>query len=313
MWHLNVNLQGMLLYRTAPRICKKASLSTGIDLRESATLRSPFSCVYNKIIYEKWKEIMEDLRSAVPEGQLFLCEFWKRCSKGYCILENEGENTYDRWMRLLPAGGGGTNLLIWWRSVACWGQVPRYCRRTSRLVWPLDYYPFLLFSVGISDVARGNHWRGWWRAGSPDGVSSVLPRRGKGLSRIAIMQQVNTCLSGWCHREGFGFCNLGTLFEKQGLLSRYGMHPTNRVVNVLANSLANLILVLHVKEFLEYVGFCLGTNDEPGRELVTRCQRTYKHRWQCIKYLFQISQTRKRSRWDPLQAAWESLQASLSP
>lgn len=129
-------------------------------------------------------------------------------------------------------------------------QDPGWCRRTSRLVWQLNYYPFLLSCAGISDVARGNHWRGRWKAGSPDGVSSVPPMRGKGLNRIAIIQQVNTCLSAWCHRQGFGFCNLGTLFEKQGLLSMYGMHPTKWAVSVLANSLGNLVLVLRIKEFI---------------------------------------------------------------
>lgn len=37
MWHLNMSLQGMLLYGTASRIYKQASLSTEIHLGESAT------------------------------------------------------------------------------------------------------------------------------------------------------------------------------------------------------------------------------------------------------------------------------------
>lgn len=52
MWHLNVSLQGMLLYRTASRIRKQATLNTGINLQQYSLLFLCV-CVYPKIIYEK--------------------------------------------------------------------------------------------------------------------------------------------------------------------------------------------------------------------------------------------------------------------
>ena len=56
------------------------------------------------------------------------------------------------------------------------------------------------------------------------------------------------------------------------------MHLIKWGESVLANRLANLVLVLYVKECLEYIELCLGTNDEPERELVSRHQRTDQHR-----------------------------------
>ena len=67
-------------------------------------------------------------------------------------------------------------------------------------------------------------------------------------------------------------------FLRNGLLSRHGMHLIKWGESVLANRLANLVLVLYVKECLEYIELCLGTNDEPERELVSRHQRTDQHR-----------------------------------
>jgi len=137
--------------------------------------------------------------------------------------------------------------------------------------------------VGTNVTARGSlggfkgacrALGGWQRAGSPHNVFSVLPVSGKGLSRIEFIQEDNACLSGWCHRQGFGFYDLGTVFGKQGIESRHGMHLTKWGESVLANGLANLALVLSVKECLEYTKLCLGTSDEPVRELVSRHKRT---------------------------------------
>lgn len=83
-------------------------------------------------------------------------------------------------------------------------------------------------------------WQG--RAGSPDGLSSGLPVRGKGLSRIAVIQQVNTWLSNCCHRQGFVSCDLGILFEKEGLLGRHGIHLTKEGDCIVTNRFGQPLL-----------------------------------------------------------------------
>lgn len=56
------------------------------------------------------------------------------------------------------------------------------------------------------------------------------------------------------------------------------MHLTNWGESVLTNRLADLVLVLYVKEHLEYIELCLGRNSEPVRNLASRHQRTDQHR-----------------------------------
>lgn len=84
-------------------------------------------------------------------------------------------------------------------------------------------------------------------------------------------------------------------FLRNGLLSRHSMHLSKWAECVLANRIANLILGLYVKEYFEYTELCLGTNDEPVREFVSRHQRTDQHRWQCSRCLFQIYRSRNEA------------------
>lgn len=93
--------------------------------------------------------------------------------------------------------------------------------------------------------------------------------RGKGLSRIAVIQQVNV----WLNKKK-ALSSTGILFEKEGLLGRNGIHLTKEGDCTLANSFGQLGLLLCIKECLLCTELCLGINNEPVRELVCRHQRT---------------------------------------
>ena len=71
--------------------------------------------------------------------------------------------------------------------------------------------------------------------------SSVLPVRGKGGRRRALIMRVNNWLRSWCWRQGFGFYDHGTLFVDQHLLGREGIHLTKRGKGIFASRIADLI------------------------------------------------------------------------
>lgn len=55
------------------------------------------------------------------------------------------------------------------------------------------------------------------------------------------MDQLNDWLCGWCHTEGFGYCDLGPSLKRPHVLMLDGMELTRGVKNVLGSRLAKLI------------------------------------------------------------------------
>ena len=102
------------------------------------------------------------------------------------------------------------------REVCCLrgAQVKDVTRKLPTLVWPLDYYPLLIFQVGSDEVAtrslraikRGFRTLGQLVRGSgAQAVFSVFPVAGNNEGRNKKRQQINAWLWAWCHQQNLGF------------------------------------------------------------------------------------------------------------
>ena len=88
-----------------------------------------------------------------------------------------------------------------------------------QLVESTDYYPLLLFHVGMNDTASQNlgSIKEDYKAlgvqvksiGAQVIFSCILPVRGKGAARNRCTTQIKFWLRGWCHREGLAFMTMG--------------------------------------------------------------------------------------------------------
>jgi len=123
--------------------------------------------------------------------------------------------------------------------------------RMPQLVKSTDCYPLLLFHIGTNDTASWNVDRikedfkalgvKTKRFGTQVIFSSVLPAEGRGLPRNRHIIGINSWLRGWCHREGFGFCDNGTFLNDNNLLERDGTHLSRKGKGIFGNMLANLV------------------------------------------------------------------------
>ncbi|PKU28829.1 suppression of tumorigenicity 5 [Limosa lapponica baueri] len=121
--------------------------------------------------------------------------------------------------------------------------------RVPQTVKNTDYYPLLLFHVGMNDTASQNLGRikedykalGVQVKKIGAQVSSILPVRGKGTARNEQIMHINSWLHGWCHCEGFGFYDNGTFFDDYGLLERDEIHLSRRGKGIFGSRLANLM------------------------------------------------------------------------
>ncbi|CAM5135410.1 unnamed protein product [Eretmochelys imbricata] len=119
--------------------------------------------------------------------------------------------------------------------------------RLSRLIKPLDRYPFLLLQVGTSGTVKNDLERitadyvtleRRIKAFEAQMVfSSILPMEGKGPGRDRRIVEVNEWLHRWCQREGFGFFDQRIVFQEEGLLGRDGLHLTKRGKRIFASRL----------------------------------------------------------------------------
>ena len=71
--------------------------------------------------------------------------------------------------------------------------------------------------------------------------SSVLPVGDWDMGRRRRTDQLNEWLCGWCHTEGYGFCDLQHTFNKPGMLMRDGTQVTMRDKNILGSKLVGLM------------------------------------------------------------------------
>ena len=135
------------------------------------------------------------------------------------------------------------------RRVAHQRPGPKKLQRLSRLVWPLDYYPLLLFHVDSNDTTRDHLEHimcnygalGERLKGVGAHVVFLSPSSGRERTgRNGLILQVNNWLHGWCHRQDFYYYDCRTLSEEQGLLKRNRIHPTMWVKSAFANRLENL-------------------------------------------------------------------------
>ena len=120
-----------------------------------------------------------------------------------------------------------------------------------KLIRPSDYYPLLLFHVGTNDTATENldSIKSDYRALGPvvKGMraqvvfSSILPSRGKGARRRALIGQVNNWLQNWCWRPGFGSYDHRTLFTDQCLFGRDGILLTKKGKAIFTIRMADFI------------------------------------------------------------------------
>ena len=130
-------------------------------------------------------------------------------------------------------------------------QVKDNTRKLPSLVWPLDYYPLLLFRVGGKEAAmcspraikRDFRTLGWlvMESGAQVIFSPLLPVAGSDIGRNSHIQSINTWLCGWCHHQNFGFFDNGMVYTAPGLLASDGIHLSPRGKRVFAHDLAGLI------------------------------------------------------------------------
>jgi len=123
--------------------------------------------------------------------------------------------------------------------------------RVPHLVKSTDYYPLLLFHVGINDTASRNVGRikEDFKAlgvkaksfGSQVIFSSILPVGGRGSAGNRRIMDINSWLCGWCRREGFGIYDNGTYFNDYNLLERDGTHLSRRGKRIFCNRPASLL------------------------------------------------------------------------
>lgn len=119
-----------------------------------------------------------------------------------------------------------------------------------QLVRSTDYYPLLLFYVGMNDTTRQNLGRikEDYKAlgmqvkniGAQIILSSILPVREKGAAKNSHIMQINFCLCGWCFCEGFAFFDNRTFFYDYSLLGRDGIYLSRRGKVIFGSRLANL-------------------------------------------------------------------------
>lgn len=104
--------------------------------------------------------------------------------------------------------------------------------RVTKLIKSIDYYPFLLFHVGLNDTANQKLSKikkdykalGVKKTVAQIVFSTILPAGEKGAARTRCRMHINVCLHGWCHHEGFGFYDIGTFFNEYNLLEGDEIH-----------------------------------------------------------------------------------------
>ena len=114
------------------------------------------------------------------------------------------------------------------REVCCLpvAQVKDVRKKLPSLVWPSDYYPLLLFQVGSDEVGRTlrtmkKDLRALRRLVKGSGAQVVFssPVTGNNEGLDVMSQWINNWLSAWCHRQGFGFFDLGSIYMSPSLLT----------------------------------------------------------------------------------------------
>ncbi|GAB0205522.1 hypothetical protein GRJ2_003017800 [Grus japonensis] len=130
-------------------------------------------------------------------------------------------------------------------------KIQDVAERVPQLVKSTDYYPLLLFHVGMNDTASRNLGRikeDYKALGVQDKnigaqvlFSSILPVGGKGAARNRSIMHINSWLCGWCRHKGFGFYNNRTFFDDYNLLGRDGIHLSGRGKAIFGSRLANLV------------------------------------------------------------------------
>lgn len=63
----------------------------------------------------------------------------------------------------------------------------------------------------------------------------------KGIERAIRICQINKWLQDWCHRQGFGYLDHGTCFEKLGLLGADGVQLSEKGKSIFSHRLAELV------------------------------------------------------------------------
>lgn len=84
-------------------------------------------------------------------------------------------------------------------------------------------------------MSLGKILKGW---GAQVAFSFGLPVGDSGKRRQ--MGQVNAWLRGWCHAQGFGFCDIGCIFEGLGVLMLDGAQLSRWGKSVVGSKLAEL-------------------------------------------------------------------------
>jgi len=118
------------------------------------------------------------------------------------------------------------------------------------MVWPLDYYPLLLFHVSSDEAATHSpkavkrHFRALGRLVRGSGVhvifSSLLPVAGSKVGRNRWIRSI-MWRHGWCYGHSFGFFDNGMGYTAPGLRVSDGIHLSLRGKRVFAHKLAGLI------------------------------------------------------------------------
>lgn len=99
-----------------------------------------------------------------------------------------------------------------------------------------DFYPLLLFHVGMNDITSQNLGRikedykaleMQLKNGAQITFSFILPVRGKDAARKRCIMEINIWLRECCH-EYFDFDDKGAFFDDYSLLGRNGINPPRR-------------------------------------------------------------------------------------
>jgi len=137
------------------------------------------------------------------------------------------------------------------REVCCLpgAKVRDVAKSVPLLVKSTDYYPLLLFHVGMNDTASWNMGRTKedFKAlgmqaksiGAQIIFSSILPVGGKEEARNRRIMNINFWLHDSCRHEGFYYN--GTFFNDYNLLGRDGIHLSSRDKGIFGSRLANLV------------------------------------------------------------------------
>lgn len=100
-----------------------------------------------------------------------------------------------------------------------------------QLLKSMDYYLLLPYHMWVNKWCyKPNNRQDQGRLLTPGEAgekhwcpSHLLIVREKGTARSRCIVQINICLHGWCHWEGFAFYNNGLYFNDCSLLNRDGM------------------------------------------------------------------------------------------